>query len=717
MKDEKSKISDMLRQRYLNEYRNMYRENDRLAFFKEIREIAAEHGLPVWEKFAIGMTAYVKKEFNIALSLFEEVISFDPECAFAWNGIGSVYSLQRRYNEALSAYETAISFDSGYAAPWNGKGNVFFRQKRYDEALAAYEKSIMCDPKFVFPWNGKGNVLTCQKRYDEALAAYVKSLSLVSEYASSWNNMGNIYFYQKRYDEALAAYDKSISCNSKYAAPWNNKGIVLFKKKQYDEALEAYKKSVSIEFDFAEPHYNIGLLYWELGKLAEAKDAFQLALEFETDPDSKAISEGWIERVRRMIAAEKAGKSIEERTKEDRATDAALITELYKAMEDYLPDIREKKIQFDNRIAMSVGKSRIIGESGTDNMFCVLRDWNSFSPILRKDVRGEDSKGPDERSGGGYFLVWNSHGIVIDPGLDFVTQLYKKGFSISDVDTVIITHCHLDHIRDVESLVDLNYRYNKAKGYDPHDNPDKFRQLHFFMCESAFKKYDTYLQNTGCCLVPEHLSPGIRKIISKGIAVKAVHAFHKDVNGRSDEAIGLVFTLKQKNKIVVRIGLTSDTRWDNTLPASYKNCHVLVTHLGTIEVGDEKKDTKKGEDAPSEGGFLKTTLSNHLGSKGCFRLMHTVKPKLFIIGEFGEELVETRFKIVQVLHKLRPEETICVLGGDSNLTVGLGESLSILCSHHECAQSRIRIPLKEVKPVLGEDFLFQYFCPQHSIMD
>ncbi|GAI69372.1 unnamed protein product, partial [marine sediment metagenome] len=53
---------------------------------------------------------------------------------------------------------------------------------------------------------------------------------------------------------------------------------------------------------------------------------------------------------------------------------------------------------------------------------------------------------------------------------------------IADVDTVIITHCHLDHIRDVESLVDLNYRYNKARGFKPHQKEDTFRQLQFIVC-------------------------------------------------------------------------------------------------------------------------------------------------------------------------------------------------------------------------------------------
>ena len=141
----------------------------------------------------------------------------------------------------------------------------------------------------------------------------------------------------------------------------------------------------------------------------------------------------------------------------------------------------------------------------------------------------------------------------------------------------------------------------------------------------------------------------------------------------------------------------------------------MVAHMGTIEVGEEKAaDTGKDVDT---GGFLKTDLKNHLGTKGCFRLLQRVKPKVFIVGEVGEELAETRFKILQVFHRLKPDETRFVLGGDSNLTIGLGKELSVCCSHPECAQSWTRIPLDQVRPLLGGDFLFQYICSRHGIVE
>jgi tetratricopeptide (TPR) repeat protein len=691
MKSNRSETIEAMRQRYLHEYRYIHKKGDRISFFEEIGKMAEAGDASAWKKFADGILAGLREDLEGALNLFEEAIVIDPEFAYPWYGKGCALGAQKRYDEALAAFEKASTLDPEYAYPWNGKGNVLREQKRYDEALAAYEKALALDPEFANPWHGKGSVL----------------------------------HNQKRYDEALAAFEKTIALDPEFANPWYGKGVVLHDKKSYDKALAAFEKAIELDPEFASPYYGLGRVHWRQGRPGESAEAFRRAIELGLKSIWEEAAKSWIERAERMVESEEAGEPKEEREQADRSSDEALITDLFEAMKDDLPAIRKKKMEFEKQISETVGVSRIIGEGGADDMLVVLRDWNSFSPILHQELRGRGGPGPDERLGGGYFLAWKEHGIVIDPGVDFVTQLYRKGLSIADVDTVIITHCHLDHIRDVESLVDLNYRYNRSRGFKPHPPNNDFRQLRFFACYSAFMKYSEYLINSGCCDNSTQLERGgVARPITEFIDVQAVPTKHKDITGRDNEAIGLVFLLKDESGLVLRVGITSDSKWIESLPESFGGCDVMVTHLGTIEVGEEKAATAgkgekvvdKGKDVDT-GGFLKTDLKNHLGTKGCFRLLQRVKPKVFIIGEVGEELAETRFKILQVFNRLKPDETSFVLGGDSNLAIGLGKELSVCCSHPECAQSWTRVPLDQVRPLLGGDFLFQYICSRHEIVE
>ncbi len=715
MKGNRSGVIEAMRKKYLNEYRSVRRKKeDRIAFFEQIGKMAASVDALPWKIFADQMIALFRKDMEAALTLSEKAISLDPEFAYPWNGKGNVLLDQKRYDEALAAFDKAIALDPELVYAWLGKGIALVHQKHYDEALAAFDKAIALDPEFGAPWYGKGNALRQQKHYDEALAAYNKAIALDPEFAAPWNRKGNILIDQKRYDEALAAYNKAIALDPKFASPWNGKGNAFFEQERYDEALAAYNKAIALDPEDVNPHYNLGLLYWKRHRPREAVQEFSRAITLGLEPGEKEIVESWIKRANRMISSAKAGESPEKRKQADRSSDEALVTDLFEAMKEDLPAIRKKKVEFKKQIEESVGRSRIIGKSGTDDMLIVLRDWNSFSPILRQELRNQGGPGPDERRGGGYFLVWKGHGIVIDPGVDFVTQLYRKGLSIADVDTVVVTHCHLDHTRDVESLVDLNYRYNQAKGIKPHTANTTFRQLRFLLCDSALTRYSEYLKTSGCCLTPMQLQRGGKAArITDFIKMRAIPVSHFDINGRDNEAIGLVFLLKEKGRPALRVGITSDSKWMKSLSKSFKGCDVVIAHLGTIEVGEETPEIDKFGEAT---GFLTTDLKNHLGTKGCFRLLQRVKPKIFVMGEFGEELMETRPKILQVFNRLKPKNTHFVLGGDSNLSVGLGEKLSICCSHAECAQSWTRIPLDQVRPVLGGDFLFQYICPRHEIV-
>ena len=85
--------------------------------------------------------------------------------------------------------------------------------------------------------------------------------------------------------------------------------------------------------------------------------------------------------------------------------------------------------------------------------FLALQRWNSASPAKGFSV------------GGGYLLYHYDKydkdkkcvdmGIAIDPGFDFMRNLFHMGFSLNDIDIVLISHAHLDHIRDFESIVML----------------------------------------------------------------------------------------------------------------------------------------------------------------------------------------------------------------------------------------------------------------------
>lgn len=275
--------------------------------------------------------------------------------------------------------------------------------------------------------------------------------------------------------------------------------------------------------------------------------------------------------------------------------------------------------------------------------FVVLRRWQSYNPKVPHPSRAQVR-------GGGYLLFWNENGIVIDPGFDFIQNLYDEGFSIDDIDAVIVTHAHPDHDGDLLNLLMLIKEWNEFHEQIGQDH--RLKKVDLFLSEGVYAKHAAWLQATphglGRVVVLPSLSwdkdsrserpgtvrgtnPRLELRVPPGashgerarrrpydIALEVVPAWHADVITRTS-AIGLKIHLYADAKVVGVIGYTGDTKaygLDITNPndrgsaflqidRQYEDCDILVAHLGDVRL--RELDTllsgmaeEKGDEQASE---------------------------------------------------------------------------------------------------------------------
>ena len=114
--------------------------------------------------------------------------------------------------------------------------------------------------------------------------------------------------------------------------------------------------------------------------------------------------------------------------------------------------------------------------------FMGLQRWNSSSPAQGRSL------------GGGYLIYHNDDkgcvdlGIAIDPGFDFIRNLFHAGFSLADIDVVLISHAHLDHIRDFESIITLLLELqNRDKN---HNGENSQRKIHVVLTLGGYRRLE-----------------------------------------------------------------------------------------------------------------------------------------------------------------------------------------------------------------------------------
>lgn len=309
------------------------------------------------------------------------------------------------------------------------------------------------------------------------------------------------------------------------------------------------------------------------------------------------------------------------------------------------------------RIDAILSKPRTIGSN--DSYFLCLRKWNSYTPLVNVSE--------EPRQGGGYFLAWNGKGIVIDPGIGFLQNFLSSGYSISDIDAVLITHSHVDHTSDFEAILTLLQEVNdlrRTSGVNPHKPKiylnigaaTKFMQLLSISYENVEERV--------------LLDPGANHALFPGLTVTVCEAFHSDLYAPRGRCVGLLFGLKNGHKSY-NFGVTSDTGYMSELKNEFSrlNGAMIILHLGSIL-----------EDELRLEGPTERIYREHLGIRGAFNLIYDVSPRLAVISEIGEELQDCICSLAENLRAVFPDTVI--LPADVGLKIDLsrfGDPLAVEC--------------------------------------
>lgn len=277
------------------------------------------------------------------------------------------------------------------------------------------------------------------------------------------------------------------------------------------------------------------------------------------------------------------------------------------------------------------------GRDIMDRFIC-LKDFSSSTPVIHSATFDKSHQG------GGFYFRFAGHGIVVDPGIGFITQMHNRQIYISDVDTVIVTHAHVDHNNDVRLLSALNHEYKSSQARERaffekffHCNSDRCGGITWYMDGETILSTKEILK--GQKVIPLSECCDAAQSLAEGIALAAVHTDHiKD--SQETYGIRLHFDLGDGG---ADWGYTSDTRYFKDLDSFFRDLQVLIFNISDAHRADvEDKQLQKW----------------HLGYNGSLRLLNAVKPELALASEFRCTIGDNRFEIVKSLNKQGESRTL-----------------------------------------------------------
>lgn len=267
------------------------------APFGHLQGLPSE-GPPITSRTDIDEAFYnVAKDFR---NLFKERLLYKKQQE------GDALAMQKQYNKALTAYEQALRLDPGNISLYIFKGEVLHWLKLFDEELATYNEAIrLAHEKSVVPYLCKGELLCDLQQYDEALkvfsqATHLKTTRIVHDKTQTTPSL-ELYqkfleaqthslakhmslaekeFWEKEYQGIPSnplLYEALLNCYDtlqKYPNdPINHKrrGDLLLALHRYPVAIQCYEEALHLKPDSKSAHIGLAFSLELLGRRISQK--------------------------------------------------------------------------------------------------------------------------------------------------------------------------------------------------------------------------------------------------------------------------------------------------------------------------------------------------------------------------------------------------------------------------------------------------------------
>ena len=92
----------------------------------------------------------------------------------------------KNYDRALSDYNQVIRLDPSYAIAYNNRGDIYLEQKDYNKALSDYNQAIRLAPNFALAYRNRGKMFKEQGKNQEVEADFARAARLGRSKAGAW---------------------------------------------------------------------------------------------------------------------------------------------------------------------------------------------------------------------------------------------------------------------------------------------------------------------------------------------------------------------------------------------------------------------------------------------------------------------------------------------------------------------------------------------------
>ncbi len=247
----------------------------------------------------IGWLALAR--YDEARRELEYALTYLPNLAYAWSGLGVVHYRTGLFSEAEECFNKAISVDPGYMHAHRSLGNLLVKTGRLPEAIAQWEEGLNHDPDngtlrllLARTWTDTGSAQYEAQQLTEAEGAFRKAIQYTPHFVDAHQGLGTVLAVTGRLPKAIEQWEEGLKHDPDnetlrffIASAWSNLGSTQYAAQQLTEAEASFRKALSYDPHLVDAHRNLGAVLAVTGRLPEAIEQWKEGLEH--DPDNGTL--------------------------------------------------------------------------------------------------------------------------------------------------------------------------------------------------------------------------------------------------------------------------------------------------------------------------------------------------------------------------------------------------------------------------------------------
>jgi stress-induced-phosphoprotein 1 len=314
-----------------------------------------EDALPAEEKVKIalkkqaeakkneGNDHYKKKDFPMAIKLYDEAIALDQNEVLFYNNKATVFYEMKDFDKCIEISDKAIELSKGGNYDYVKLGKALARkaaarlaQGHFDDAIDLYKQSLL--------ENGDANVKTQLKNAEKAKKEDEERKMINPEMAEELRKEGNAFYEKADYPNAVKTYSEGLKRDPNSKAIYANRSAAYIKLMEFPHAMKDAEKCLQLDPNFAKAYLRKGTCHHFMKEYHKALEAFDRGLKL--DPENKELNES---RMRTMQIINSSAYASSGEHDEERLRHAAADPEIQLLMRDprivqVLKDMQENPV-------------------------------------------------------------------------------------------------------------------------------------------------------------------------------------------------------------------------------------------------------------------------------------------------------------------------------------------------------------------------------------